>query len=66
MDYLERFYQLRKANKMRQEDIAGYLGVSRVTYTQYEGGKRKMDIETFVRMCRLFNVTPNEMLGFDE
>lgn len=32
----------------------------------YETRKNKMDIETFAELCRLFNVTPNEMLGFDE
>lgn len=66
MEYLEKLRRLRINRDLRQEDVAEHLGVSRVAYTQYEGGKRKMDIDTFVKLCRFYSVTPNEILGFDE
>jgi len=64
MDYAQQFRAIRKQQKISQEKVAEYLGVVRATYSMYETGKRNIDIRTFVKLCRFFNVTPNEILGF--
>lgn len=66
MDYMQQFRNLRKERKIRQQEVADYLGVVRATYTMYENGKRCIDVQTFVKLCHFFCVTPNAILGFDE
>ncbi|MDY3617633.1 helix-turn-helix domain-containing protein [Agathobaculum sp.] len=66
MDYIDRLKKARLDKNLRQQDVSEHLGIAKSTYSMYETRKNKMDIETFAELCRLFNVTPNEMLGFDE
>lgn len=66
MDYIDRLKKARKAKSMKQAEVSASLGLSHSTYGMYETRKNKMDVETFAELCRLFDVTPNEMLGFDE
>ncbi len=65
MDYLDRLKKARKLKKMRQADVSAALNISRSTYCMYELRKNKMDVETFGEICRLLDVTPNQMLGFE-
>ena len=65
MEYLKKFRELRDKHGWKQQEVADFLGVARATYTMYETGKRKIDIETFVKLCNLYHVTPNEMLGYN-
>lgn len=66
MNCADKFCALRKQNHYKQEEVAAYLGISRGAYGMYEIGKRKIDIDTMVKLCRFYSVTPNEILGFDE
>lgn len=66
MDYLDRLRIARKRKHMRQIDVSTALGISRSTYCMYELRKNKMDVETFGELCRLFDVTPGQMLGFED
>ena len=65
MDYLDRLKIARNRKKMRQADVSHALGLKRSTYGMYETRKNKMDVETFGEICRLLDVTPNQMLGFE-
>ena len=51
---------------LNQSDVADYLGITRGAYGMYEIGRRKIDVDTLVKLCRFFEVTPNEVLGFEE
>lgn len=66
MDYIERLRKARIAKGLRQIDASEHLGIAKSTYCMYETRKNKMDIETFAKLCRFYDTTPNEMLGFDE
>lgn len=65
MDYLDRLKRARQKKKLRQTDVSTALGFSYATYGLYETRKNKMDVETFSEICRLLDVTPNQMLGFE-
>lgn len=65
MDYLDRLKRARQKKKLRQTDVSTALGFSHATYGLYETRKNKMDVETFSEICRLLDVTPNQMLGFE-
>lgn len=66
MNYGEIFCALRKKRGLNQSDVADYLGITRGAYGMYEIGRRKIDVDTLVKLCRFFEVTPNQVLGFEE
>lgn len=44
---------LREANKFTQENVAGFLGVNRSTYSMYELGEREMPLEQMEKAAEL-------------
>lgn len=63
MDYIDRIKQLRIQSNLTQVQLSKALGLSESAYGLYETRKRQMDIETFVKICREFHVTSDELLG---
>lgn len=62
MDYIDRIKALREDNDMTQIELSKQLGLSGSTYGLYETRRRQMDIETFVKICKIFNVESNDLL----
>jgi HTH-type transcriptional regulator, competence development regulator len=58
--------ELRKAKKLRQEDIAKILGIARTTYAMYEQGNREPDFDTLNKIADYFEVTIDHLLGREE
>lgn len=54
---------LRKEKNILQKEMADILGINRVTYTNYELGKREPDIETLIKIANFFDVTIDELVG---
>lgn len=61
---MDRLKKARKSKGFTQLDMCKHLGVAKSTYSMYETRNNRMDIETFVQVCRILDVTPNEILGF--
>lgn len=55
--------KLRKKKKLTQSAVAEYLGVDRVTYTNYELGNRKPDAETLKKLSILYGVSVDYLIG---
>jgi HTH-type transcriptional regulator, competence development regulator len=55
--------ELRKAKKLRQEDIAKILGIARTTYAMYEQGNREPDFDTLNKIADYFEVSVDHLLG---
>lgn len=53
---------LRLACGYTQQDVAAALGVVRSTYAYYETGKSQPDIETLVKLSRMFGVTLDQLV----
>ena len=49
--------KLRKEKGFTQEDVARLLQITRSTYANYETGYRKPDIETVIKLKRIFGVS---------
>ena len=47
---------------MTQVELSLALGLSGSAYGLYETRRRHMDIDTFVKICRLFHVTSESLL----
>lgn len=46
--------------------IDSVRGLSPRRYGHYVTGNREPDLQTLVRICKALNMTPNQLLGFDE
>ncbi|WP_159797072.1 helix-turn-helix domain-containing protein [Streptococcus halichoeri] len=48
---------------LKQQEIADMMEVNRVTYTNWENGKREPTLDNVVKLAKLFNTTTDELLG---
>ena len=58
--------EFRRSKGESQQDIADFLGVSRVTYTRYENGSREPDFDTISKLANYFGVSTDYLLGMDK
>ena len=62
----EKMRHIRKARRWTQQKTADFLHIDRTSYTKYEKGTVGLTVERMVDWCRLFDVSPNELLGWEE
>lgn len=55
-----RFY--REACALSHQQVADALNVERSSYTKYESGKTPVNVKTLMKLARIFNVSPTELL----
>ena len=60
---MNRIRELRKSLGWQQADLAEKLAVSRQAVGRYETGDRDPDLETIDRLCDIFSVTADYLLG---
>ncbi len=61
----ENLYQLRKLNRMTQEELADKLGVSRQAVAKWESGESLPDIEKSISIAGVFGVSLDDLVNFD-
>ncbi|ECB9821356.1 helix-turn-helix transcriptional regulator [Listeria monocytogenes] len=61
--FSDRLKQLRIERKLTQQIIADNIGVNRVTYTNWENGKREPDLDKVVELATELNTTVDYLLG---
>jgi transcriptional regulator with XRE-family HTH domain len=59
----QKIRQFREGAGLSQEQVAKQLGLNRVSYTQLEQGNRKVMADELVEIAKLFNTTPDVLLG---
>lgn len=59
----QKIRQFREDAGLSQEQVAKKLGLNRVSYTQLEQGNRKVMADELVEIAKLFNTTPDVLLG---
>lgn len=64
--FSERLKQGRSEKKLTQQEIANRMGVNRVTYTNWENGKREPEIDKVVELATELNYTVDYLLGIDD
>lgn len=63
LTYIEKLRGLREDNDLTQTQVAEILGTSQTMYARYEREANEMPIHHFVTLCRLYNVSADELLG---
>ncbi len=62
---MNRVKELRRARKMTQEELGALLGVQKAAICKYETGRVALPPEMLMKLCDIFDVTADHMLGRD-
>lgn len=65
MNLPARLKELRKSNKMNQEELSEKIHVSRQTLSNWETGKNYPDLQNLLYLCELYNITLDELVNED-
>ena len=65
-DKVIKLKEIRVRKGITQEEIANFLGVKQVTVSRYETEQRMLNQDQINKLSLFLDVTPNELLGFDE
>lgn len=57
-----KLYEIRKKSGLTQAEVAEAAGLSDRTYADIERGTANMRIVTMLQICKVFNITPNDIL----
>ena len=63
MYYVKKIRELRNERGYTQEQIAALLETTQQHYSCYENGKNELPIRHLIRLCELYQVSSDEMLG---
>ena len=63
MIFPERLKQLRQKKGLTQQEIADLVHVNRVTYTNWEKGKREPSFENLVKLASVLGTSTDYLLG---
>ena len=61
--FAQRLRTVRNINRLTQDDLAQMLGTSRTVIAKWEMGEREPSLTGVVRICNLFDVSADYMLG---
>lgn len=65
-DKMLRLKEIRINKGLKQQDIAKILGVTQAAASRLESEERKLDQNQIVKLSLALEVTPDELLGFQE
>ena len=66
MRFCERLIMIRKESDMTQKDVYEKLGISANGYASYEQGRTEPNIDTLIKLCRIFEVSADYLLGLTD
>lgn len=62
MNLGEKLFELRKAKRLTQDDVAEKLNVTRQTVSKWENNQSTPDFDKIVPLCELYEISPNKLL----
>lgn len=63
MNYTFKLKELREKSKKSQRDVAKLLNMSQANFCDIENGKVLPNSKLIIKLCNIFNCTPNDLLG---
>lgn len=61
-----RIRDLREDADLRQQDLAGYLQCTQVSYSHYELGKRDIPTDVLIRLAHFYRTSTDYLLGLTD
>ena len=62
----ERLKELRIEKSLTQQQVAALLGITQRAYSHYEIGDREPSIEMLKKICHLFEVSADYLIGLTD
>lgn len=62
--YGTKLNQLRNKEKLSQQEVADFIGVSRSTYNSWESDQASYKVEYISKLSEIFNVSPLDLMPF--
>ncbi len=66
IEIANRLLELRKKNKLSQEELATRIGISRQAISKWERAEASPDTDNLISLAKLYNVSLDELLKTDE
>ncbi len=66
MNFCENLKKEMEYRKISQTELAKKLNVSQATINRWAKGINQPDFESLFVLCEIFEVNPNELLGWDK
>ncbi len=63
--YIKIIRDLREDSDFTQEYVANYLGTSQTMYARYERGANEIPVRHILKLCELYNVSADYILGLN-
>ena len=57
--------EARITNAMTQKEVAQSLNMSQQQYSRFENGKYELNYQQIVALCKLLDITPNDLFDFN-
>lgn len=64
--FAARLNQLLQDNRVTQDELAKYVGITRQTVSSWKDGKTVPDIESLYRICKRFDISADYLIGLSE
>ncbi|MCR5781771.1 MAG: helix-turn-helix domain-containing protein [Clostridia bacterium] len=66
MKYVGIIRDLREDSDLTQREVAEYPGTSQTMYARYERGANELPIRHLIKLCELYKVSADRILGIEE
>lgn len=66
MEINKKMRELRKDAKMTQQQVAQKLGIASTTYANYEQGTREPSLSVVSKLCKLYGISADYLLGITD
>jgi len=66
MDLAENIKVIREKQGLLQKEVALHIGVDKSTYSKIEKGSRDITVAELQKLSKLFNLSADEILNYDE
>ena len=60
---VEKLKEGRLSKGLKQSDVTELIGIKNTTLSNYENGNTEPDMDTFLKLCRLYELNYSELLG---
>ena len=58
--------EARKLKGLTQSDVAKVFHMTQQQYSRFENGVFELNYEQIINICKLLNMSPNEIFSFDD
>lgn len=58
--------RIRETLNLKQIEVANYINVDKSAYSKIEKGARALTIEELIKLTKLFNMSADEIINYDE